>query len=222
MLRRIVTNLHTTQIHYTTRTLFRSQHRFFATTAPVERKRPRLSGGIGKQATALYDQAKEQNAVDEVSKQLAAFKDVYSDEKSGLQMELMDPNIRGEQLTPLLSEIYPSLSITNPLAQHLIQYLVSKRAADKLGAILNDYRTLAQFDKGEVNGTVTSAVPLTPEQLNKLKDVLQSQVQQGQKLILDQQIDPSLLGGLRVSVEDRAIDLSLASRMQAINQQLRQ
>jgi len=99
--------------------------------------------------------------------------------------------------------------------------LVATRAVHRLKGILQDYDTLRQWDRSEIPATVTSAEPLTETQIEKLKAALQQQIGEGEKLILTQEIDPELLGGLKVQLGDNSIDLSVATRIQEIDNQLR-
>jgi F-type H+-transporting ATPase subunit delta len=66
---------------------------------------------------------------------------------------------------------------------------------------------------------VQSALPLTEEQRGLLKRRLRERF--GQEFILRVEIDPSLLGGLVVSVKDQVFDGSVAGRLDALSERLR-
>jgi hypothetical protein len=66
---------------------------------------------------------------------------------------------------------------------------------------------------------VQSALPLTEEQRGLLKRRLRERF--GQEFILRVEIDPSLLGGLVVSVKDQVFDGSVAGRLNALGERLR-
>lgn len=59
--------------------------------------------------------------------------------------------------------------------------------------------------------TVTSAQPLVPSQLERLRSGLSARY--GRQFKVDQVLDPSVLGGMRVQVGDVVIDGSVASRI---------
>lgn len=65
---------------------------------------------------------------------------------------------------------------------------------------------------------VQSAIPLTEEQRGLLKRRLRERF--GQEFILRVEIDPSLLGGLVVSVKDQVFDGSVAGRLNALGERL--
>jgi F-type H+-transporting ATPase subunit delta len=66
--------------------------------------------------------------------------------------------------------------------------------------------------------TVTVAQPLTAAQLKKLDDLLAKGY--GQQLNLNVEIDPSILGGVKVQVSGEIIDGSVASRLNQAKLQL--
>ena len=66
--------------------------------------------------------------------------------------------------------------------------------------------------------TVTSAVPLTDDQLARLEQSLG--VTAGRRIRFDSIVDPSVLGGVRVQIGDDVIDGSVASRLNDLRQKL--
>jgi F-type H+-transporting ATPase subunit delta len=80
--------------------------------------------------------------------------------------------------------------------------------------IIKAYRTLAANARGEIAAEVTSAVPLSDEQVASLKETLKASM--GKDVTLQSRVDPSLLGGLIVKVGSRMIDSSLKTKLQNI------
>ncbi len=73
--------------------------------------------------------------------------------------------------------------------------------------------------RGEVDAVAATAQPMNDEQIAALKEQLQQVT--GLKVRLQTKVDESLLGGLVVRVGDRMIDASVASRLNAIRDQLK-
>ena len=69
-------------------------------------------------------------------------------------------------------------------------------------------------ERGETSATVTAASKLTESQVTALKQALQAAL--GKKVMLDEQVDPSLLGGLVVKVGSRMVDTSLRTRLNSL------
>jgi F-type H+-transporting ATPase subunit delta len=72
----------------------------------------------------------------------------------------------------------------------------------------------------QVTGRIASAVPLTKEEQAALRDKLQARF--SQPLDLRFEVEPSLLGGVRVRVGDEVIDGSVKSKLDALAQSLGQ
>jgi len=64
---------------------------------------------------------------------------------------------------------------------------------------------------------VYSVQPLSEEQLQALKDKFQTQVADVE---IDNQIDPSLISGLRFVTPTKVVDLSLKARLNQLKSQL--
>ena len=58
-----------------------------------------------------------------------------------------------------------------------------------------------------MTATVVSAVPLTTEQINKITQKLISSL--NKQIQIETQIDPSIIGGLKIRVGDRILDASI-------------
>jgi F-type H+-transporting ATPase subunit delta len=69
-------------------------------------------------------------------------------------------------------------------------------------------------ERGETGATVTSAAKLTESQITALTQALQAAL--GKKVMLDEQVDPALLGGLVIKVGSRMIDTSLRTRLNSL------
>lgn len=61
-----------------------------------------------------------------------------------------------------------------------------------------------------VNGVVKSVVPLTENQHSRLLEKLESKF--GTKIILEQQIDKSIIAGLYITVGNEIIDATIVSQ----------
>ena len=158
--------------------------------------------------------------MEKVAQELRSFQELFDNDKE-FQMEITSPLIRGDQYLPLLEELYPELGIETEAAKSLIAELVTSSSAHKLKKILDDYERLSQFSNKVIKARVTSAQPLTSEQLQRLKDVLQKQIDSGDHLELEQEVDEGLLGGLKVDMNNRSIDLSVAQRLGELDRGLR-
>jgi len=190
--------------------------RFFAT-----REKPKVFGFSGKTATQLFDKAKEESvSVSDFRDDLSRFSQAYKQD-TDLHYAL-DPGLE-ENFDKTLTALCEALKIPEgSMSQKVLSELAYSGKLDKLPAILEDFNELLRYENNEVQASVVSAIPLSSKQTSALKDALQTQLEEGQKLILDQSVDPSILGGIKVSVGDKSIDLDVASRINEIDRSLRE
>lgn len=80
------------------------------------------------------------------------------------------------------------------------------------------YRQLRDEYHRRIRTLVRSAVPLTDEERNEVKDMVQKHF--NQQAVIVEEVDPELLGGVQIRIGDRQIDLSLRSRLFKIQQQM--
>ena len=105
-----------------------------------------------------------------------------------------------------------------PEASLLAKYAVLTTGAHKLSAVLEKFGKQVSEVASRLVATVTVAQPLTAAQLKRLDDLLAAGY--GQQLNLNVEIDPSILGGVKVQVSGEIIDGSVASRLNQAKLQL--
>ena len=76
------------------------------------------------------------------------------------------------------------------------------------------YRQLDYERRGVRIAVVETAVPLTSEQEARLTQALEQLL--GTPVVIEQQSNPEIIGGLRVTVDDTIIDNSLRGRLQGM------
>jgi F-type H+-transporting ATPase subunit delta len=101
---------------------------------------------------------------------------------------------------------------------NLLKLLLQEGDLDMLPQIAASLTTLASGRQAPVRADVTSAVELAEKDKEALRSSLRKQY--GDDLIFSFNVDPSLMGGLRVRVGDRLIDTSIASRLATLRDSL--
>jgi F-type H+-transporting ATPase subunit delta len=81
-------------------------------------------------------------------------------------------------------------------------------------AMISAFRSMLARELGETSASVTAAAKLTETQVTALKQALQAAL--GKKVLLEERVDPTLLGGLVVKVGSRMIDTSLRTRLNSL------
>ena len=75
-------------------------------------------------------------------------------------------------------------------------------------------------ERGEVTAEVTTATELTQEQRERLARTLSEKV--GREVSLSETVDPAILGGLIVKVGSRMIDTSIRSKLNALQNTMKE
>ena len=100
----------------------------------------------------------------------------------------------------------------------IVRQLVSQPRGRRIGELLTVAADIVADAEGKSIATVTSAAPIAAEQLDRLEKGLSKLY--GRALLVNQQIDPTLIGGLRIQVGDDVIDGSISSRINDLRLQL--
>lgn len=101
----------------------------------------------------------------------------------------------------------------NPATGNLLALLAENGRLTKLNIIINLYKLLMAANRGEVVCEVITANPLDADTKMKLESTLKRLLKKGQTALLTTKVDPSIIGGMIVSVGDKYIDMSVASKI---------
>jgi F-type H+-transporting ATPase subunit delta len=101
---------------------------------------------------------------------------------------------------------------------NLLRLLIQRGRIEDLPRIAAEFRRLDNLRLGITPARATSAAPLEPAEVKALIARLEQMT--GGRIELEQEVDPSLLGGLVVRVGDRLIDGSVRGRLERLRNQL--
>jgi len=188
-----------------------------ATNQSADRRRNRVlpatsvhaSGLAGRYALALFELAEDQDALDAVAGDLASLRGMI-DESADLRRLIRSPVLSREEQGRALAALGEKAGF-EPLTRQFLGVLAHQRRLFALPEVVAAYDAMLAEHKGEVGAEVTSAVPLSEEQLASVQRHLSAAV--GQAVTLSTSVDPGLLGGLVVRVGSRMIDASIRTKL---------
>jgi F-type H+-transporting ATPase subunit delta len=171
------------------------------------------TGVAGRYASALFELADNARALDQVAQDLDTFKKLLA-ESSELTRLIASPVIGRDLQGKALLAVLDAVGITG-LTRNFIGTVAANGRARELPAMAAAYLAELARRRGETSAVVTSAVPLTEQQLQQLTDALRG-VLGGTKVSIDAQVNPDILGGLVVKAGSRLFDSSIRSKLQRL------
>lgn len=166
-------------------------------------------------AVALFELTHDQGTDTETLAELTALRDVLEQnpEFTKALLSLRIDEAAKQKMLAALSEG------TSQVVGNLIQMTYDYRRIQNLPVIITKYEELVHKAAGIVNAEVQTAVPLSDEQVSRLKEEL-AQRYQANEVRLTQSVDENLLGGVIVKANDQILDGSLATKLAAIRQSI--
>ena len=174
---------------------------------------PIISGMAGRYATALFELARDNKAVDAVKKDLDQF-DALANGSVDLNRLVRSPVFGADEQLKALSAILAKAGITG-LAANFLRVITTNRRLFAVRDMIRAYRALVARHKGEVTAQVTVAEKLNDKNLDALKSALKS-VTGGKDIDLEVEVDPAIIGGMIVKVGSRMVDSSLRTKLNSI------
>ncbi|HEX8484806.1 F0F1 ATP synthase subunit delta [Sphingomonas sp.] len=174
-------------------------------------------GGIqaslgGRYASALFGLARDAKTIDQVEASLNAVRDALQ-QSDDFRTLTTSPMIARSQAAKAVLATADSLGI-DATTKNFLGVLAENRRLGQLPQIVRGFRDLASRHRGEASAEVTSAHPLTDDQVIELKQQLRQRV--GREVNVDLSVDPQLLGGLVVRIGSQMIDSSIRTRLNAL------
>ena len=175
------------------------------------------SGGItaslqGRYASALYELASENKAVSTVEADLDQLgQSIVA--SSDLASLIRNPRLTRAGAQAAMTGLGTHLKLS-PLTQKFLGVLAHNRRLSALPQIVTAFAGIAAAARGELNATVTSAHPLSADQVSAIAAKLKAR--EGKEVKLTATVDPEILGGLVVRIGSTQIDSSIRTRLNTL------
>ncbi|KAJ3086623.1 hypothetical protein HK100_008643, partial [Physocladia obscura] len=181
-----------------------------------------LHGIDGRYATALYSAASKKNALPTVEAELVkigTFIDKDIRIQSFLETPIIDRATKKEGVAAILAS-----GKYSELTNNLFQVLAENGRLDLSKKVISSFGTLMTAHRGEISVVVTSAKELDSRIQRQLGETLQKSnlIEKGQKLIISNKVDASIIGGLVIEIGDKTIDLSISSKVAKLDRLLQE
>lgn len=157
-------------------------------------------------AQALLDVAIDNDVVDGLTE---SFDGIIASVRGhrDLLVFMQSPQVRTQEKKQVIESVFAGK--VEPAMLHFLELLLDKGRMMHLGDIHEEYTTLVEKYRGMQRVRVVTAVPLAQDLEQKLAEKLARLT--GKKIILDKKVDPSVIGGVCVTLGDQIIDGTIAT-----------
>ncbi|XP_045769269.1 ATP synthase subunit O, mitochondrial-like [Maniola jurtina] len=165
----------------------------------------------GRYASALYSAASKSKSLDAVEKELTQFQQsIKTDAK--LKEFIINPTLKRSLKVDALKHLTSKISLSANTG-NLLGLMAENGRLNKLEAVINAFKIMMAAHRGEVTCEVITAKPLDAGQKQSLEAALKKFLKGNETLQLTAKVDPTLMGGMVVSIGDRYVDMSVASKV---------
>jgi F-type H+-transporting ATPase subunit delta len=173
-------------------------------------------GTARRYAKALFQIARENASMPAVGDDLARFLERF-DGDAHLHDVLTRPWIKGVDRRAIAVAVADGEGC-GALVRDFVGLLAERGRMDHFTEIIAAYRHFVDEDLGQARATVRTAAPLTPAEKQELGRRLEGAV--GKRILLEERVDPTLLGGFVAQVGSYIVDGSLDGQLARMRERL--
>lgn len=162
-------------------------------------------------ALALYEVAEEKGKQEEYLSELSEFIKIIEENEELLQV-IKHPDLSTFNKKEMLENIFKG-KIENDILSFLL-ILIEKNRMLELRGVVDEYKKIHLERNKTIDAYVKTVVPLTSEERANLIDKLQKKY--NKKVILNEEIDKEIIGGVYVRVGNDIIDGTIRGKFEAI------
>ncbi|XP_017298790.1 ATP synthase subunit O, mitochondrial [Diaphorina citri] len=174
--------------------------------APVQ-----VFGTDGRYATALYSAATKLKQLDGVEKELISFQQALKTDVKFRDF-VLDPTIQKSLKIEALKIVGQKKNFS-AASINLLALLAENGKIKNIDGVINNFSIIMAAHRGDLPVEVITARPLEEADKSELQSTLKLFAKKGENILLTTKVDPSIIGGMIVSVGDKYVDMSVASKI---------
>lgn len=166
---------------------------------------------------AFFSLAKEKKQLDTLRKDIEL---IYTlcNESADFRLLLESPIVKTSQKIKLLKSIFDKK--INPLTLNFLDLITNNKREAHLAGICRNLLNLYRQEQGVKSAVITTATELNPAIIADIQKQLEKQL--NAQIELTRKIDPALIGGFVLRIEDQQVDASIASQLKKVKEKLLQ
>ncbi len=175
-----------------------------------------MTGAVAKRyARALFSLGEEAGGFEAVGRGLTELAAAFRNPE--LRSVAGDPTLDRKKRRQVALAIAERLGLAKTVAS-FAGLLGANNRLRSLDAIEREYQRLADRALGQVRANVASAKPLSAESARQIDGLFARRT--GKRIVSEVEVDPALLGGVRVEVQGQVFDGSLRTRLDRLRRAL--
>jgi F-type H+-transporting ATPase subunit delta len=166
-------------------------------------------------AKALFESTAASGESEVVSKDLTSVNDLFN-QVSGLMTFLENPAVALEEKQQFLDQQFSQN--VSPWVLRLLKLLVENQRVAIFSQLVEQFNAMALHSENAAQAEVVSATELEEELKTRIRKTLESTFGFS-RVDLQNRVDPGLLGGVIIKLQDRVIDGSYVGRLEEMRKQ---
>ena len=170
---------------------------------------------VSTYAEALIEAARERGELEGVLEDLQGFKDAL-EQSEELRLFFYGGQIPEREKRQAIDALTEGMTLST---RNFLKLLSDNAREEILEEVLVRYEELVKEHLGRVEVEVTTAVELTEDELDRIKERLGRSLE-GREVILRTSVDPNILGGAVFRFGGRMVDSSVRGRLASLREEM--
>ncbi len=163
-------------------------------------------------AKSLLELAKEQRKEEQVAKDMRLFEQVCSSNRD-FELVLRNPIIKHGKKLNILNRIFDTR--VDRITMSIFELTARKNRGPILPAIAVEFQKQYNQQRGVIEASVSTTFKLDEKLQNEFRELIEHVA--GEKVELKEKVDPDLIGGFIIQIEDKQMDESIGSKLQHLS-----
>ena len=170
---------------------------------------------VSTYAEALFEAAREREELEEVVDDLQEFVEALR-ENEELRLFFYGGQVPEREKRRAIDALTEDMALST---RNFLKVLSDNGREDILEEVLVRYEELVKEHLGKIEVEVTTAVELSDEEIDSLKERL-GRILEGREVILETRVDPDLLGGAVFRFGGRMVDGNVRGQLQNLREEM--
>ncbi len=178
-----------------------------------------ISSGIAERyATAIFELAKEDNALDQVARDADTLTAALADSEAFRDL-IHSPIYTRDEQQRAIGALADRMEL-HQITGNTLRLMAQKRRLFVLRDLARQLRAMIARERGEITAEVAAARELSDDQRGRLAQALKEAL--GRDVNINLSVDESLIGGLVVTVGSKMIDTSIRSKLDSLKNSMKE